>query len=81
MRRTTLTRSIFPLALACVLGSGTSPTRAANSDAQEAAITKTAEAFVDAFQRGDAKAVASFWTPEGDYVDHSGRVLMGRPTS
>jgi uncharacterized protein (TIGR02246 family) len=79
MKRTTLTRSIFPLALACVLGSGTSLTRAADSDPQEAAITKTAEAFVDAFQRGDAKAVASFWTPEGDYVDPSGRVLSGRP--
>lgn len=36
-----------------------------------------AEAFVDAFQKGDANAVA-FWTPDGDYVDSSGRVLKGR---
>ena len=70
---------MFPLVLACALGSGSSPARAVDSDPQEAAITKTAEAFVEAFQKGDAKAVASFWTPDGDYVDPTGRVLNGRP--
>jgi uncharacterized protein (TIGR02246 family) len=79
MKRINLTRSIFPLALACAVGSGTSPTHAADTDPQEVAITKAAEAFVEAFQKGDAKAVASFWTPDGDYVDPSGRVLSGRP--
>jgi uncharacterized protein (TIGR02246 family) len=79
MKRISLTRSILPLALACALGSGSSPARAADPDPQEAAITRTAEAFVEAFQKGDAKAVASFWTPDGDYVDPSGRVLNGRP--
>jgi uncharacterized protein (TIGR02246 family) len=79
MKRTSLIRSIFPLALACTLGSGSSPARAAASDPQEAAITKTAEAFVEAFQKGDAKAVAAFWTQDGDYVDLTGRVLNGRP--
>ena len=79
MKRTSLTRSMLPLALACALGSGSSPARAAESDLQEAAITKTAEAFVEAFQKGDAKAVAAFWTQDGDYVDPSGRVINGRP--
>lgn len=79
MKRTSLIRSIVPLALACALGSGSSPARAAESDPQEAAITKTAEAFVEAFQKGDAKAVAAFWTQDGDYVDLTGRVLNGRP--
>jgi uncharacterized protein (TIGR02246 family) len=79
MKRISLTRSMLPLALACALGSGSSPARAADPDPQEAAITRTAEAFVEAFQKGDAKAVASFWTPDGDYVDPSGRVLNGRP--
>jgi len=80
MKRTTLIRSIFPLALASAIGCGNSPVRAAESNSQEeAAITKTAEAFVDAFQKGDAKAVAAFWTPDGDYVDLAGRVLNGRP--
>ena len=79
MKRTSLTRSMLPLALACALDSGSSLVRAADSDPQEANITKTAEAFVEAFQKGDAKAVASFWTPDGDYVDPTGRVLNGRP--
>jgi hypothetical protein len=79
MKRISLTRSMLPLALACALGSGSSPARAADPDPREAAITRTAEAFVEAFQKGDAKAVASFWTPDGDYVDPSGRVLNGRP--
>jgi len=75
MIRTTLLNSLLPLALVCA----TSPARAAESNPQEeAAITKTAEAFVEAFQKGDPKAVAAFWTPDGDYVDPNGRVLQGR---
>ncbi|HEV8059676.1 MAG TPA: SgcJ/EcaC family oxidoreductase [Gemmataceae bacterium] len=45
----------------------------------EAAILKNAEAFVEAFQKGDAKAVAAFWTTDGDYTDQTGRVLKGQP--
>jgi uncharacterized protein (TIGR02246 family) len=71
--------SLLPLALVCAMGYGTSPARAAESDPQEAAITKTAEAFVDAFQKGDAKAVAASWAEDGDYVDLNGRHLQGRP--
>jgi uncharacterized protein (TIGR02246 family) len=82
VKRTTLIRSssILPLALTGAMGCGTSSARAAESNPQEeAAITKMAEAFVEAFQKGDAKAVAAFWTPDGDYVDATGRVLIGRP--
>jgi len=80
MKRTTLIRSLLPLALAGAMGGVTSLARAAESNPQEeAAITKTAEAFVEAFQKGDAKAVAAFWMPDGDYVDPAGRVLLGRP--
>lgn len=57
------------LALACV---GTLQA------AEPAEITKNAAAFVDAFHKGDAKAVAAFWTDDGDYTDESGRVLKGR---
>jgi uncharacterized protein (TIGR02246 family) len=55
--------------------------RAADSDEQpkvSAAIAKTAEAFVAAFQKGDAKAVAAFWLPAGDFIDLNGRKLIGR---
>src|SRR5437660_6228819 len=42
------------------------------------AIHKNAEAFVAAFNKNDAKAVAAFWTQDGDFVDQTGRHLRGR---
>ncbi len=45
---------------------------------EEAAIAKAAEAFVEAFHKGDARALAAFWTPDGDYVDETGHDLKGR---
>src|SRR4249920_1257282 len=77
MKRSSLIHSILPLAMACAIRSGVT-VHAADPDPQEAAIQKTAEAFVEAFHKGDAKAVAAFWTPDGDYVDDTGRVLKGR---
>jgi uncharacterized protein (TIGR02246 family) len=37
-----------------------------------------AKEFIAAFNRGDAKALAGFWTPEGDYIDQVGRQFKGR---
>jgi len=68
---------LMPLALASCIGGGFT-VRAADTDSKDAAITKTAEAFVEAFNKGDAKAVSEFWTPDGDYVDEDARVLKGR---
>ena len=45
---------------------------------EEAAIFKNAEAFVEAFHKGDAKMLAAFWTTDGDYTDETGRVFKGR---
>jgi uncharacterized protein (TIGR02246 family) len=42
------------------------------------AIAKSAEAFVEAFHNGDAKALAAFWTPDGDFTDQTGHTLKGR---
>ena len=39
---------------------------------------KRAQEFIAAFNKGDAKAVAAFWTPDGSYVDQSGREYKGR---
>jgi uncharacterized protein (TIGR02246 family) len=36
------------------------------------------EAFMAAFNKGDAKAVAAFWTPDAIYVDQVGREHKGR---
>lgn len=46
--------------------------------ASQVEITKTAEAFVAAFQKEDAKALSEMWTVDGDFVDLEGRVLRGR---
>jgi uncharacterized protein (TIGR02246 family) len=42
------------------------------------AIAKAAEAFVEAFHKGEARAVATFWTEDGDYTTLNGRRLKGR---
>ena len=44
----------------------------------KAAIAKNAEAFVAAFHKSDAKALAAFWTADGDYTTVTGRRLKGR---
>lgn len=39
---------------------------------------KRAQEFIAAFNKGDAKAVAGFYTPSGEYVDITGRKYKGR---
>jgi uncharacterized protein (TIGR02246 family) len=46
--------------------------------ADEEAIRKTTADFVKAVEKGDAKAVAAFWTEEGEYIDGEGTTLRGR---
>jgi uncharacterized protein (TIGR02246 family) len=41
-------------------------------------IAAVGEAYVKAFEKGDAKAIAAFWTPDGDYVEQTGKVFKGR---
>lgn len=77
MTKNRLIITLLPLAMAYFIGSSFT-LRAAEVDPRDAAITKTAEAFVEAFNKGDAKAVSEFWTPDGDYVDEDAHVLKGR---
>jgi uncharacterized protein (TIGR02246 family) len=42
------------------------------------AIFKNAQAFAEAFEKGNAKALAAFWVADGDYTDQRGRHLKGR---
>lgn len=51
---------------------------AANRDEELAAIRAEAQAFVDAFNQGDAQAVAALWTTDGEYVDEAGQRFAGR---
>jgi uncharacterized protein (TIGR02246 family) len=69
------------VALGLVLGVGTMPaqTTAVVARADEApGKGKRAQEFIAAFNRGDAKAVAGFWTPTGEYTDQTGRKYQGR---
>jgi uncharacterized protein (TIGR02246 family) len=48
------------------------------NSAEEKVLHDRAKAFVDAFNKGDAHALAAFWTPDGDYMDEDGRHYQGR---
>jgi uncharacterized protein (TIGR02246 family) len=57
-------------------------TSAANQPQQPSpdviAIRTASDLFVAAFNKQDAKAVAALWTEDGEYIDDTGRVLVGR---
>jgi uncharacterized protein (TIGR02246 family) len=44
----------------------------------EAGKGKRAQEFIAAFNKGDAKAAAAFWTPESSYIDQAGNETKGR---
>lgn len=48
--------------------------RPRNSDA----IFERARAFAAAFDKGDAREIAGFWTEDGDYIDQDGKRIKGR---
>jgi uncharacterized protein (TIGR02246 family) len=72
---------VLAAALALVPGIGKMPARAEERKAEGEAApgkSKRAQAFLEAFNKGDARAVAGFWTPDGDYVDQVGHRYKGR---
>src|ERR1700752_5283259 len=72
-------RSLIFLFLSAALSSPcTFNIRAEEPGVSQAALMKNAQAFTEAFEKGDAKAVAAFWAEDGDYVDLNGRQLQGR---
>lgn len=83
----TRTRLLTPLVvgLGAILGyaaaSGDSntpvPTPAAVTQPPQPGKGQRAQDFIAAFNKGDAKAVANFWTPDGVYVDQTGRQYKG----
>ncbi len=50
----------------------------ADRSADRAAIRKTFQQFLKALGKGDADAVAAFWTAGGEYVDEDGGIIRGR---
>src|SRR3990172_6092625 len=53
-------------------------TAVAENEQDKEAIQKTIESYLEAFSKGDAKALADHWAENGDYIDASGRHLKGR---
>lgn len=55
------------LALAALFLPRSASGAGASEEADRAAVRKSAEDFAGAFSKGDAKAVAAFWTEKGEY--------------
>jgi uncharacterized protein (TIGR02246 family) len=68
------------LAVGLILGVGKVATQADEppKGAEVPGKGQRSQEFVAAFNKGDAKAVAGFWTPDGDYIDQDGRHYKGR---
>ncbi len=62
--------------LGCALSVGSASAQSA--DPRQKEIETVASSFVDAFHKGDAKAIAALWTTDADYIDDSGQVTQGR---
>src|SRR5262245_21140092 len=72
--------SIYWIAAVCFGAASISPTvTCADQTEDEAAIRKSDEAYVEAYNKRDAKAVAGMWSPEAVYVDpETGEESVGR---
>ena len=72
----------FRVAFTTILLLATIPIGAAekekNNDPRRQAIEKVMSSFESAFNKGDAKALAAFWTPGGDLVGVQGERTEGR---
>lgn len=61
-----------------VLGKSTPVSDADDRSADRDTIKRSARDFVQAFERGDAKAIAAQWTEGGVFTDDIGTVIQGR---
>ena len=66
------------MGLVLLVGSRTWAEDAKDNAKAKKALKARAEEFTKAFDKGDAKALAEFWTTDGDYVDQAGHTLNGR---
>ena len=68
------TLATLGVALFCAQAAWAEPSK----NPEEDVLLKRTEAFVATFNKGDAKALAAFFTPEGDIVDPEGQHIKGR---
>jgi uncharacterized protein (TIGR02246 family) len=67
-----------PAQPAAAPGAVSEPKPVAPANSREAAIRATAEAFIKAFNAGDAKAIAGLWIENGTVADEQGNLFKGR---
>jgi uncharacterized protein (TIGR02246 family) len=60
------------------LGKTPAGTQEPKTQDKDESVSSRRAAFIEAYNRGDAKAVAGFWTPDADYVDEDGHAYKGR---
>ena len=76
MKRSTLRAGALFVAVNSIVLQASS---AAESSAKDEEIHQTARAFVEAFDSGNAAAVAALWTDDGDYIaDHATVKVLAR---
>jgi uncharacterized protein (TIGR02246 family) len=73
MRKLSTIATTFVLILAATASQGEQ-----KPSPDEAAIKQAVQAYVEAFNRGDATGVASFWSEDGEYIAPSGDRFKGR---
>lgn len=66
------------LAVTLIASAAVSAAQPEGDAKDKAVLHRNGEAFIEAFHKGDAKALAAFWTEDGDYTDQTGRHLKGR---
>jgi uncharacterized protein (TIGR02246 family) len=72
-------RFVLPVGLAAVLAAvAFVAVSRSSADDKEQPAKGSREAFIAAFNKGDAKGVAAFWTTNATYVDQVGREFKGR---
>lgn len=74
---------VVPGYISAQVPSGKKPVTAAAAatspaDRELAAIRAKSQAFVEAFNKNDANAVAAHWTVDGEFIDDAGRRYSGR---
>jgi uncharacterized protein (TIGR02246 family) len=77
--RIRLCLSVASLAMLITLSARPGSAAQPEGDAKDKAVLqRNGEAFVEAFHKGDANALAAFWTADGDYTDEIGHHIKGR---
>ena len=68
--------SIYPLIIFFTFHLGSAASASASDD--EAGVRKAIASYVEAFNKGDAAAVAAHWAESGEWIDPTGTPIQGR---